>query len=407
MALDKSVQSFDYPVIDTDAHIFDPPEIFTKFMAETDLKELRALVPDVPESRESSIAGPVYGYRGKNRGMSYRMHMDWADSGLTNVGDPDYTFPGCDDGQARLKCMDEEGIDSGIIRNTIFPHLGMFMLQDNNVVAKACSAYNDWVHDFCSADPTRLFPEAALPFGDVEATIKEIERTAAMGFKSTCISGSTSAPAPLSDARWDPIWARLQELGWPLCIHAGFTPAVDSSSKWLLDGKLETSSGGAYFNMNFTMNFVLDNMVTMGEVTLGGMCDKFPSLNIYFIESGHSWAGETLYRLDKVFDCPFEEYMPNGLPNAKTRPSEIFQRQMFVPYEGGDQWMAPIFNKMKDNLIWASDIPHWDADGPWEAAGALRALGVSPEIERKIMGGNAAKLLNVPYEKKVRTAAAA
>jgi predicted TIM-barrel fold metal-dependent hydrolase len=182
---------------------------------------------------------------------------------------------------------------------------------------------------------------------------------------------------------------------------------VDSSSKWLLDGKLETSSGGAYFNMNFTMNFVLDNMVTMGEVTLGGMCDKFPSLNIYFIESGHSWAGETLYRLDKVFDCPFEEYMPNGLPNAKTRPSEIFQRQMYVPYEGGDQWMAPIFNKMQDNLIWASDIPHWDADGPWEGAGALRALGVSPEIERKIMGGNAAKLLNVPYEKKVRTKAAA
>jgi uncharacterized protein len=399
MGLDKSVDTFDYPVIDTDCHIFDPPEIFTEHMASDDLARLRELV-----SPESPTIGPVvHGSVLVNRGSSYRMHMDWADAGLTNLGDPGYIFPGASDPEIRLKCMDEEGIDAGIVRNTIVPHLGMFVLKDQEMVNQVCRAYNDWVHEFCSADLDRLLPEAALPFGDVDATIKEIERTAAMRFKSTCISGSTSAPAPLSDDRWDPIWARLEELGWPLCIHAGFTPEVDSSARWILgEGKLEGSSAGAYFNMNLVLNFVLDNMVTMGEVTLGGMCDKFPSLNIYFIESGHSWAGETIYRLDKVFDCPFEEYWPNGV-KATTRPSEIFQRQLFVPFEGGDRWMAPIFDTMQDNLVWASDIPHWDADGPWEGAGALRALGVSPEVERKVMGQNAARLLNIPYEKRVGT----
>ena len=189
-----------------------------------------------------------------------------------------------------------------------------------------------------------------------------------------------------------------------MCIHAGFTPEVDSSARWLVgDTKVQhPTSGGAYFNMNFVMNFVLDNMVTMGEITLGGMCDKFPNLDVYFIESGHSWVGETLYRLDKVFDCPFEEYYPNGV-KAKTPPSEIFQRQLWVPYEGGDQWMFPILDTMADRLIWASDIPHWDGDGPWEGAGALRMAKVPDEIERKIMGANAAKLLDIPYEKRVGT----
>ncbi len=33
MGLDKSVNTFDYPVIDTDCHIMDPPAIFTDYLS--------------------------------------------------------------------------------------------------------------------------------------------------------------------------------------------------------------------------------------------------------------------------------------------------------------------------------------------------------------------------------------
>jgi predicted TIM-barrel fold metal-dependent hydrolase len=154
---------------------------------------------------------------------------------------------------------------------------------------------------------------------------------------------------------------------------------------------------------------MFDNIVTLGEITLGGMCDKFPDLNVYFIEAGHSWIGEVLYRLDKLFACPPTEYFGDNPLYATTKPSEIFERQIFVPFEGGDQhYMSDMtMSGLSKNMIWASDIPHWDADGPWEGVGAMRALKVPVEVEQIVMGGNAAKLLNVPYEKRVGTSARA
>lgn len=58
---------------------------------------------------------------------------------------------------------------------------------------------------------------------------------------------------------------------------------------------------------------------------------------------------------------------------------------------------------LSHNLIWASDIPHFDADGPWEGVGALRAMQVSKEVERRIMGENYAKITGIPCSKAVGT----
>jgi hypothetical protein len=95
------------------------------------------------------------------------------------------------------------------------------------------------------------------------------------------------------------------------------------------------------------------------------------------------------------------------LGKAKTKPSEIFERQIYVPFEGGDQhYMSDMgMEGLSKNLVWASDIPHWDADGPWEGVGALRALKVKKEAEHAIMGKNAATILGIPYEKRVGTSA--
>ena len=35
----------------------------------------------------------------------------------------------------------------------------------------AVRAYNDWVHDYCATDRSRLFPSAVLPLQSVEASI--------------------------------------------------------------------------------------------------------------------------------------------------------------------------------------------------------------------------------------------
>ena len=404
MALEKVTQ-FEYPVIDMDLHIMEPPKVFDEYVDSKSRDHVKEVIEaELPGALGTVAAGGLV----TNRGIKYRMHLESEEAWKFNGDDPEYVFPGSWDSEVRLGCMDAEGIDSGIVRNTVMA--GLCSVPDNEVVDHACRAYNNWMRDYCDADPNRLYPEALLPAGDIDLAVKELERVADLGFKGTVLPGSTAAPKPLSDPYWDPLFARLQELGWPLCIHATFNPRLDSGAQFLLsENKMASYSRNAYFAMFLNLNFMFDNIVTLGEITLGGMCDKFPNLNVYFIEAGHSWIGEVLYRLDKLFACPPTEYFGDDPFYAKTKPSEIFERQIYVPFEGGDQhYMSDMtMEGLSKNLIWASDIPHWDADGPWEGVGALRALKVGQDTERIVMGGNAAKLLNIPYEKRVGTSAKA
>ena len=329
-----------------------------------------------------------------------------------NKNEPDYRYPGESDPYMRLSCMDVEGIDSTIVRNTVSPwifHCDLIAYGD--MVEAICVAYNNWVYDFCSADTNRLFPEAMLPCFNMEAAIKELERTAKLGFKSTCLPGSTAAGIPLSDPRWDPLFSRMEEMGWPLFIHPGFDGKVNSITSHLLSPQNMCSySRDAYMSIFFAHNFLLDNIVTLGEITLGGMLDKHPNLNVAFIESGSTWAGEVLYRLDKQFHAPWtmsqsDTYCRDMKLKAQTPPSELVARQVYFMFEGGDrsQTREDVERRAK-NLVWCSDTPHYDGDGPWEGGGCLRdILKVSKDVEAQIMGGNAAKLLKVPYEKRIGT----
>src|SRR5690606_4836968 len=397
----------DFPVIDMDCHVWDPPAIFSEYRD----PKFREMAREVFCGDGPGLGNVVQGKK-VGAGYKYRMFCETEEAAQINKLGDGYRYPGEDDPYVRLSCMDAEGIDSGIVRNTVTPWIFHCDLKTyGDMVEAICIAYNNWCYDFCSADPSRLFPEAMLPCFNMEAAMKELERTAKMGFKSICLPGSSAAGIPLSDPGWDPLFSCMEEMRWPLFIHPGFDAKVDSITAHLLSpSHLCSSSREAYWSIFFGLNFLLDNIVTLGEITLGGMLDKHPNLNVAFIESGSSWSGEVLYRLDKQFHAPWtmsqsDTYCRNMQLKAKTPPSELVKRQVYFMFEGGDRSQTKeSVERFSNNLVWCSDIPHFDADGPWEGGGCLRdVLKVSREVEAKIMGGNAAKLLNVPYEKHIGT----
>ena len=55
----------------------------------------------------------------------------------------------------------------------------------------ACvQAYNDFVIDWIAPAPKRFIPVAAMPFWDLPASAREVERVAAMGHKAILFSGA-------------------------------------------------------------------------------------------------------------------------------------------------------------------------------------------------------------------------
>src|SRR6266851_3646658 len=78
------------------------------------------------------------------------------------------------DPQARLALMDEEGIDVAVLYPTLWLLYGD--IHDPRVAAAACRAYDDWIADFCRADPRRLFAVAPMPIQSVEEAVREMRR---------------------------------------------------------------------------------------------------------------------------------------------------------------------------------------------------------------------------------------
>ena len=78
----------------------------------------------------------------------------------------DDIHPAMFESKARLAFLDEEGVDAQIL----YPNVGGFgngyflRLGDRELVAQCVRAYNDFLTDWCSADPSRLIPIAAVPF---------------------------------------------------------------------------------------------------------------------------------------------------------------------------------------------------------------------------------------------------
>ena len=145
------VASIDYPIIDADAHVYEPPEVWQARVP----ARLRERAPRV--SRTES--GDVWSFDGGDRtravglmaaaGASY---LGFRPSGLTYDSIRRGTF----EPAARLADMDADGIHAQLLYPSVCEE-GARMFGDDRSLQLACvRAYNEWLLEFCSAAPDRL-----------------------------------------------------------------------------------------------------------------------------------------------------------------------------------------------------------------------------------------------------------
>jgi len=63
-----------------------------------------------------------------------------------------------------------------------------FKVADTQLMSAIFRAYNDWLAEFCSTDPERLKGIAMINLDEVQDGIKELERTAKIGFAGAMIT---------------------------------------------------------------------------------------------------------------------------------------------------------------------------------------------------------------------------
>jgi predicted TIM-barrel fold metal-dependent hydrolase len=130
------------------------------------------------------------------------------------------------------------------------------------------------------------------------------------------------------------------------------------------------------------VSHAFEQMTAMLTLCLTGVLQRHPTLRIGFIEAGCGWAPYWTERIEEHYELAptdFEGGDPHGVLNKRTWLTfEVDERTLPVVCALG--WA--------DNLCFASDYPHYDAVFPG-AVRAVRARGLDPSIERKILGENA------------------
>ena len=278
-----------FKVIDVDTHLTEPPDVWTARVPAS----LHDKVPHI----ERVDGRDTWMVNGESLGAPGYYSMAGFD-GLIPVKIPqtyDDIAPSMYDAGARLEFMDNQGIWAQIL----YPNVGGFgngyflRLGDREVVAQCVAAYNDFLTDWTTADADRLIPITAVPFWDLELAQAEIERCAGLGHRAInfCNQPQDYGQPPLGHQHWDPIWSLAQEANLAVSFHVGGgnmgTLMVDEAEMGWLTNYAKVSS----------MVF-LDNMRCIADLIFGGVCHRFPELQLVSVESGAGWIPPALEAFD-------------------------------------------------------------------------------------------------------------
>ena len=152
-------------------------------------------------------------------------------------------------------------------------------------------------------------------------------------------------------AQYMPVYAELEERGLPLGFHAG----PDCGDR---DGRMNR------FVSVHALSFVTCNMIHLTNWIMNGIPERFPNLKVIWIESGLAWLPFMMQRLD-------HEYLmrQSDAPLLKKLPSEYMQEMYYTsqPMETDQPQAAGRHvrgDRRREQLLCASDWPHWDFDVP-------------------------------------------
>ncbi len=378
-------------VIDTDAHVSEPPDLWTSRLSSQKYGEqIPHLVRDERNNLDRwSVGGKML------TGVAGWAMAGWKDFPPSFPPTMEDADPGAFDPIARLDWMD----DSGVTAQVLYPNLLAFFpyaflaIEDEQLQIECVQAYNDFLVDFSEKAPGRYIPLTALPFWNVEASVAEIRRCHAKGHKGIVfMSKPYKLGFPvLRDEHWTPIFETAEELGLSINFHVGFQEMDEADIRSMI--------GMSTYRSDYAKNSslaLMGNAEAIADVIMSGICERYPSVKFVSVESGFGWLPYFVETMDWQWkNSGAAKELPDRL-----LPSEYFERQIMGTFWFERLTVPRLIDLYPNNLMFETDYPHPTSLSPGPNSTSenpkimvAKALeGVPEEIQRKVLFENAAKL---------------
>ncbi len=276
----------------------------------------------------------------------------------------------------RLKDQEIDGLDAEVLLPSVM--FGIYPVDDADLVHATFENYNDWIMNYASQLPKRLFPTACISLLKIDEAIAELHRVKQMGHVGVSIPAIPPAERPYTDGEYyDRFWAAAQELEMPLIMH------VNCSA--------QPNHGLPDWGPVMTYCLWPTGMAkVVGDLIWSGVCARFPRLKLVVTEFEIGWIAQFLHRLDwSVHRVP-----PSLIPSEVTERASFYFHQNFTATFEDDSIGVKLRHEIGvENIMWGSDYPHHDSTFPRSQAVLDEMFeDVSAEDRYKITAGNVLQL---------------
>ena len=276
-------------------------------------------------------------------------------------------------GPQRLELLDERGIDIQVINVGGY----WWYAADPNLARRITRVIDEGLAEWCDKHPDRFVALSTVSLQHPELAAEQLEFAVQnLGLRGACIGGHVNGEVP-SSSRFDPFWAKVEELNVPVFMHPQRSAFLVKEGGFAGRGDLANIIGNP-----------LETTVFLSRLIFDGTFDRFPGLKVCAPHGG-GYLPSYLGRTDVACDVRASAECAN-----QKRPREYLKTQILVDsMVFTDEGLRHLVAEMgASQVVYGTDIPY---NWPDTLDLIINASYLSNAEKEAIVGGNLLKLLRI------------
>jgi aminocarboxymuconate-semialdehyde decarboxylase len=235
---------------------------------------------------------------------------------------------------------------------------------------EAARHINDALGKLCRQHPDRFVGLASLPLKDIEGSLVELDRCInEIGMKGVII-GSNIDGLQLDNPKFEPIWAKLNELRLPVFEHPMFP---------------NNTAGFEGFELPLRLGLIFDTTLAATRLIYSGVFERYPNFPYIMAHTGGALL-MTLARLDNGY-----RLFPDCRRYINKLPSEYGKRLYYDTTAFDEKALSFALDMVgPQQLLFGTDDPFIAAD-----TSHVTTLPIDAGDKKQILGGNAIRLFGL------------